>query len=304
MAYRLPPLSTLRVFEAAARLGGFKAAADELLLTPSAVSRSIQTLEQWLGVALFVRGNRTIALTEAGAAYVTEIRAVLDRLVRATETIPGRGPSGSLSISAAPTFGLKWLIPRLARFKARYPEVTLTLDTTQRHIEFPRDGIDLAIRMGAGDWPGLEAVHLFRETLVPVCAPALAALLRTPEDLARQTLLRVTTTSADWAYWARVRGWTLPAPVRELRFDTLHYALDAAANGLGVAIGRRPVIDEPLADGTLVEVLGPPVAAPISYWLVCAPASLSRPEVRAFRRWIAEEIGTGAGAPLPALADR
>lgn len=300
MVYRLPPLSTLRVFEAASRLMSFKAAADELNLTPSAVSRGVQNLEQWLGVPLFHRANRSLAVTDAGAAYSVEVRKILDQLVKATDSLPGRGASGSISISSAPTFGLKWLMPRLSRFKARHPHVAITLDTTRRHVEFPRDAVDVAIRMGAGPWPGLEALHLVTEMLVPVCSAELAEQIRTVEDLAHVPRVYVTATAADWDYWARVRGVDLPKSPHELRFDTIQYAADAALQGLGVALGRLPVIASDLADGNLVPVLGPPIESPTSYWLVCGSSSPTRPEIRAFRAWITSEIEAGkSGLALP-----
>lgn len=290
MAYKLPPLSTLRVFEAAARHASFKAAADELLLTPSAVSRSVQTLEQWLGLALFVRGSRKLVLTEAGASYVSDIRLILDQLVRATAGVPGRGARGTLTISAAPTFGLRWLMPRLSRFKAKHPDIAITLDTTQRHVNFPRDAVDVAIRMGAGPWPDLEVLHLAAESLIPVCAPSVAEKIASVEDLASVPLLHVTSTTVDWDHWAAARGVTMPGSGQGLRFDTVQYALDAAAQGLGVAMGRRPVVNSDLERGLLVEVLGPAVASSISYWLVCAPRSLDRYEIKAFRNWIVGEL--------------
>lgn len=290
MAYRLPPLSTLRVFEAAARHLSFKEAADELLLTPSAVSRSIQALEEWLGVPLFTRGNRTVALTDAGATYVPQVRAALDLLVQATENVPGRGARGTLSISAAPTFGLRWLMPRLGRFKAAHPGITITLDTTHRQVEFPRDRIDLAIRMGSGPWPDLEALPLVTETLVPVCTPALAERIGCASDLLKHPLLHVSTVSQDWRHWATSRGIEGLDIAGGLHFDTVQYALNAAIQGLGVALGRHPVVDLDLDSGALVEVLGPPVVAGTGYWLVCAQQSLARPEVRAFREWIRREL--------------
>lgn len=290
MAYKLPPLSTLRVFEAAARLGSFKDAADELLLTPSAVSRSVQALEDWLGTPLFVRGLRAVTLSDAGAAYAPQVRAALDGLARATASVPGQRSRGALSISAAPTFGLRWLLPRLGRFKALHPGIAITLDTSPRPVEFPRDGVDLAIRMGAGPWRGLEALHLATESLVPVCAPALAAGLTTPADLARHTLLHVTTTSQDWPHWAAASGVDGVDLSSGLRFDTIHYAINAAVEGLGVALGRHPLIDAELERGALVPLFGPAIPCDTAYWLLCAPESLDRADVRAFRDWIRSEL--------------
>ncbi|SMH62647.1 transcriptional regulator GcvA [Azospirillum agricola] len=296
MTYRLPPLSTLRVFEAAARHLSFKSAADELGLTPSAVSRSVQALEDWIGNPLFARGNRTIVLTDVGTAYAAQVRAALDLLAQATRALPGRGARGTLSISAAPTFGLRWLMPRLGRFKARHPDIALTLDTTHRPVEFPRDGIDLAIRMGGGPWPDLDALHLVTESLAPVCAPELASRVRTIADLMSAPLLHVTSVRDDWACWAAARGSGDLDLRGGLRFDTIQYALNAAAQGLGIALGRRPLVDPDLEAGTLVEVLGPPVPAATAYWLVCAPASLARPEVRIFRDWIRGELAAEPAA--------
>lgn len=294
MAYRLPPMSTLRIFEAAARHRSFRTAADELLLTPSGVSRSVQVLEDWLGTPLFTRGNRSISLTEAGTAYLPHVRAALDTLARGTEAVPGRGARGELSISAALTFGLRWLMPRLRRFKARHPGITITLDTSLYQVEFPRAGIDLAIRMGTGPWPGLEALRLVTESLVPVCAPSLAPSIRSTADLASATLLHVTQVKQDWAFWAEALGIGGLDTASGLRFDTVQYALEAAGAGLGVALGRRPLVDRDLASGALVEVLGPAVPASTSYWLVCTPASLARSDVRAFRDWIGAELALGS----------
>lgn len=297
MAYRLPPLNTLRLFEAAGRHLSFKQAADELGLTPSAVSHAIHTLEDWLGVALFARGHRSLSLTPAGAAYLTQVRTALEVLARATEAVPGRRATGRLSVSVAPTFGLCWLIPNLPRFQARHPEIEVTVDTAQRQVEFPRDGIDVALRRGDGDWPDLYATRLVTEDLVPVCAPAMAAGIRSPADLAGRPLLHVVSTSEDWAAWAGLAGVEGLDLERGSRFDTIHMAQAAAAQGLGVAIGRLPLVAGDLAAGRLVTVLGPPVQSRVSYWLVAGRESLARPEVAAFRAWIKAELKGGLQVP-------
>ena len=293
MAYRLPPLHTLRLFEAAGRLGSFKVAAAELLVTPSAVSHGVQSLEDWLGVELFIRGNRSLELSIAGAAYLPEVQVVLDRLAEASTTLPGQRPSGRLTISAAPSFALLWLMPHLSRFQAQHPGIEIAVDTQHQQVAFPRDGVDLAIRMGRGDWPGLAAHHLIQEQLVPVAAPALAARLKTPVDLAEVPLLRVADVSEDWESWATLAGVTLPLGIRSLSFDTIHMAMSAAAQGLGVAIGRLPLITADLAAGRLVPVFGPPRGCDTGYWLVALPPALQRPEAKAFRRWIVSELGEG-----------
>ena len=297
MAYRLPPLNTLRLFEAAGRHQSFKAAAEELHLTPSAVSHGIQTLEDWLGVELFLRGNRSLSLTPAGQAYLPRVRDALQALALATESVPGRAPSGRLSVSAAPTFALRWLIPRLPAFRKRHPTITVELDTVHRVVEFPRDGIDAGIRLGRGGWPGLAALKLLEEDLVPVAAPALAARIACPADLAAFPLLNVAGVSEDWTAWAEAAG--LPPSAlgdglkRGLRLDAIHMAVDAAVRGLGVTIGRRPTIDPELASGQLVEVMGPRLRAKTAWWLVTARDSLRRPEIAAFRAWMRTEFAQG-----------
>ncbi|MFZ5779157.1 MAG: transcriptional regulator GcvA [Pseudomonadota bacterium] len=297
MAYRLPPLNALRHFEAAGRLSSFKAAAQELNLTPSAVSHGVQTLEQWLGVDLFLRGNRTLALTEAGRVYLPQVRAILEAIVRASDSVPGRKPTGKLAVSVPPTFGIRWLLPRLARFKEAHPEIEVSVDTNHRLVEIPRDGVDLAIRMGRGEWPGLQATCLVREKLVPVCAPRLAAAIVAADDLARATLLHVVDASEDWRAWSALAGVELPASARSLRFDTIQMALEAAAAGLGIAIGRLPLVETELADGKLATVLGPPRDCATGYWLVTGADSPPRPEVAMFCAWIQRELTSAAQVP-------
>lgn len=299
MPYRLPPLNSLRLFEAAGRHRSFKLAAEELNVTPSAVSHGIQSLETWLGVTLFVRGRRGLIMTGAGIAYLPRVREALELIATATEDIPGRRSSGRLSVSVAPTFGIRWLIPHLPRFSARHPDVEVSVDTSHRPVEFPRDGVDLAIRMGRGDWPDLYAVRLIVEELVPVCAPRLAESVSTVADLADQTLLHVATVTEDWAAWATLAGVAVPDLGRGLRFDTIQMALEAASQGLGVAIGRQPLIAGDLAAGRLVAVLGPPRKGETGYWLTTGRESLRRPEVASFRDWIRAEL-RGGRAPSDA----
>lgn len=293
MAYRLPPLNTLRLFEAAGRHLSFKAAAEELHLTPSAVSHAIQTLEDWLGVELFLRGNRSLSLTPAGQAYLPRVRDALQALALATESVPGRKPSGRLSVSSAPTFALRWLIPRLPAFRERHPTITVDIDTAHRAMEFPRDGIDVGIRLGRGPWPGLAALKLFEEELVPVAAPALAARIAGPADLPTLPLLHVASVSEDWAAWAEGAGLRPEAFAGGLRFDAIHMAVDAAVRGLGVVIGRRPTIDPELESGRLVEVASPRLRARAGWWMVTSRDGLRRPEIAAFRAWMRAELGHG-----------
>ncbi|WP_420347178.1 transcriptional regulator GcvA [Pelagibius sp.] len=298
MPYRLPPLKSLRLFEAAARHLSFKQAAEELAITPSAVSHGIRVLEDWLGAPLFDRTQRTLVLTDAGKAYLPEVQGALDRLAAASDAVQKRGGGGALSISVAPTFGARWLAHHLPDFQARHPGIAVTLDSTQRQIAFPRDGIDLAIRMGFGDWPELDVTCLAVEELVPVCAPALAPAIRTADDLRDQTLLQVSSVAEDWTAWAALAGVGEDAFDLETgpRFDNIGMALDAAAEGMGLAIGRRPLIDPDLAAGRLVAVLGPPHPARTGYWLLAAPGAMARPELSIFRDWLRKTLDAQPGA--------
>lgn len=300
MAYRLPPLNTLRLFEASGRHLSFKLAAEEMNVTPSAVSHGIQTLEDWLGVPLFIRGHRSLDLTAAGIAYLPRVREALAQLASATEAVPGRRPSGRLSISVAPTFALRWLIPNLPRFNARHPEIEVSVETSFRKVEFPRDGIDLAIRIGRGNWPDLYAICLVAEQLVPVCSPEMAATIQSVADLRGKTLIHLVSVTEDWSIWAETVGAkTVGAEGLDLdldhglRLDTIQMTMEAAAQGLGVAIGRLPLAASDLSSGRLVAVLGPPRDCKSSYWLIAGLDSLARPEVVAFRNWIRAEIKTG-----------
>lgn len=294
MRYRLPPLNSLRLFEAAARLLSFKAAADELLVTPSAVSHGIQSLEEWLGAPLFERTSRGLVLTTTGQGYYPVVRDALAALAAGSEQASARRGNRRLAISTAPTFAARWLLPRLPRFRERHPDIDVMIDTAQERIDLTGAAADLAIRMGRGDWDNLVADRLFPEELVPVCVPGLAARIREIDDIADAMLIHVTTTSEDWTYWAQATGRAIPAASRGMRFDTIQMALDAACQGLGIAIGRKPLVNPELEAGRLQELWPPAVTSNIGYWLVCSPGRAHEPAIAAFRQWVAEEAATPA----------
>ena len=310
MAFNLPPLNTLRLFEAAGRHASFKLAAEELHLTPSAVSHGIQKLEDWLGATLFERGTRGLSLTAAGEAYLPQIAEALGMLAQATDVVQGRKPTGALSVSVAPTFAKRWLLPRLARFTERHPDIRVTIDTSKRPVEFPLDGMDLAIRMSAEARAAGTWIELLREELVPVCAPALLAKLGAgslEELLARAPLIHVTTTAEDWAAWLRATGHAGLSVEGGIRVDRVQVALEAAAQGLGIALGRRPLVDADLDAGRLVMLPAPVVEGATRYWLVGGDETFERPEIRKFRKWLLEEIGSdypSASAQRSACAAR
>ena len=308
MARRLPPLNALRAFEAAARHLSFARAAEELNVTPAAVSHQIKGLEEQLGVKLFRRANRTIWLTEAAQSCLPDLREGFDRLASGIERLRGQQARGVLTVSAPPGFAAKWLVSRLDRFRSANPEIDVRLDANTRLSDFDRDGVDIAVRYGLGHYEGVDWHLLLCEEVSPVCSPALVAgepPLRVPSDLRHHTLLHEDMYFEDGPYpdW---RMWLHAAGVRDLdsdrgpRFSSSELALQAAIDGHGVALGRSVMAETDLAAGRLVRpfALGYPVA--FAYYLVAPRGWLERPKVAAFGRWLMAEAGVGTDAPAGA----
>jgi DNA-binding transcriptional LysR family regulator len=304
MAFRLPPLSSLRVFEAAARHSSFRKAADELNLTASAVSHGIQTLENWLGVELFYRESRGLRLTGAGEVYAPLVNQALSVLAKATEQLPGRAATGTLSLSCAPTIANRILLPRLPRFVEQFPDIRLTIDTSHRLVDLTLDDFDVAIRPASTKKPAPNWTLLVTETLVPVCSPGLKEQFGTAELahlLSKAPLIHVTSVSADWSHWFRASGLEMPDSIDDgLRVDTIHMAFEAAIRGLGVALGRRPLVDDDIAAGRLIPLAKQAVPSGNGYWLVTSETEFQKPEVKTFRRWLLSELSAGADHNDPA----
>ena len=298
MGFKLPPLSSVRVFEAAARHGSFKKAAEELNITASAVSHAVQNLEDWLGVTLFQRGGGKLGLTEPGAAYAAAVGEALKAVADATARLPGRRSQGRLAISSAPGFANRWLLPRLSRFTARYPETGVDIETSLKAVDLPMEGIDAAIRLAPATRAMPSWTRLLDESLMPVCSPSLLekhAGLSGLELIARADLIHMTSVSGDWAEWFRLIGVAPSANVRAgLRVDTANLAMEAARRGYGIALGRTPLCDAEIETGQLVRVLDRSVASGWSYWLVTMDADFQSQDVKAFRQWLLEELGTAA----------
>jgi len=295
MAFRLPPLSSLRVFEAAARHHSFRKAAEELNLTASAVSHGIQTLENWLGVDLFYRESRGLRLTPDGAAYAPFVNQALSILAKATDRLPGRGSSGTLSISSAPSFASKILLPRLERFIAGNPGIDVRIDSSHRLVDLTLDGFDIAIRFTSTQKPASNWTLLAAETLLPVCSPALKQQLgvtSNEELLMRAPLIHLTSAPADWGYWFRASGIEAPSSIEAgLRVDTMQLAFDAAARGLGIVLGRWPLVADEIESGALVALGDNPIPSDNGYWIVTAETEFQKPEVKSFRQWLLSEFG-------------
>jgi len=285
MAGHLPPLRSLRFFEAAARHLSFKRAAEDCFVTPSAVSHAIKALEDDFGRALFRRKPGGLELTPTGEDYLPEVRRALALLTAAADRVAGRDGRQSVSLSAAPTFAARRLVASLAGGPS--PARRVALDCLQDVVDLERSGIDMAVRMGRGPWPGLIATLLQQEALIPVAAPAVAEAVREPGDLRRQTLLHVSGVTEDWRAWAESAGVDAALVADGPRFAVIGVALEAAAAGMGVAMGRLPLAATELASGRLRCVLGPPQPAATGYWLLAHAKSLERPEVSALHAWLA-----------------
>lgn len=281
---RLPPLKSLPAFEEAARLLSFSAAARELNLTHGAISRQMKSLETHLGVRLFRRLGRRLELTEAGTAFLPSARSALDGLEASAARLSAASRQGPLVIACLPTFMMRWLIPRLYDFNARHPSVEVRLSASSEPIDFARQGVDVAIRIGAPPWPdGIEAHAFMNEEIGPVCSPAL--LKNGKIDLPGHPRLHTETRPDAWADWWARSGTVAIDASREQRFEHFFFLLEAAAAGLGVAVAPRPLVRDDLKLGRLVAPFGF-VKSGRRYCLL-HPAELAQAgKVRTFRAWI------------------
>ncbi|AOJ39308.1 MULTISPECIES: transcriptional regulator GcvA [Burkholderia] len=294
MARDLPPFSALRAFEAAARHESFSAAGDELHVTHGAISRQIAGFEAWLGKPVFHRYGKRVKLTDEGRRYLDTVRAAFDSIALATEQLRNTGAARVLRINALPTFAMKWLLPRLSRFQRDVPNVELKLSTSNAPLD-TLDGFDVAIRRGPGHWPNCTSGHFLDESVIPVCSPAL--LKRAPiaraDDLARHVLLHSDTRPEGWRDWFAAAGVAMKGRKRQ-SFDHFYLALQAAVDGLGVALGPLPLIDDELASGRLVMPLEGPRIATRSYWWIAPRAPADDPLVAQFCAWLQTQSNVGA----------
>ncbi|MBI3446995.1 MAG: transcriptional regulator GcvA [Magnetospirillum sp.] len=293
MRRRLPPLRALQAFEAAARHLSFARAADELGVTPAAISQQIKHLEDGLGVALFHRGAR-LTLTRQAAVAAEAFSDSFDRLAAAVARLAPEGPGRPLVVSAPPAFAGRWLVPRLGRFQARHPGIDLHLSATLRLVDLDREGVDVAIRYGSGRYSGLVVERLRLEEVVAVAVPRLAAPLTSVAQLCTSTLLVNESMGWDvnfptWTAWLAEMEVVPDAPLRLRPFGDASLVIEAALAGLGVALVWRTLVSDELASGRLVALFpGRPLAS--AYHMVCLPDRSEVPAIRAFRDWIREEI--------------
>jgi LysR family glycine cleavage system transcriptional activator len=283
-----PPLNALRIFEAAARLESFSAAANELFVTHGAVSKQIKQLEEWLGVALFERAGGRVKLTDTGWRYLVQVQDGLDLIANATAQILQPDRQRLLTINSTRTLAIYWLLPQLAEFRAQYPDVDLRIMTSDRDIGRLDTPFDIAIRRGPGDWPGHIAKPFLKEWELPLCSPRLLERIpiHTPTDLAQHTLLYAVTRPTAWQRWLTLAGVPELKPSGTLTFDHFHLALQAAMDGLGVVLGPLPMAQALIAEGRLVAPLAAPVAPVRDFCWVVPRAALADPAINAFCQWL------------------
>ncbi|AWK88801.1 LysR family transcriptional regulator [Azospirillum thermophilum] len=286
----LPSLPLLSAFEAAARTGSITAAARELSLTQSAVSRQIKALEEQLEVQLFHRERQTIRLTPGGDTYAREIRDALRKITSASLNLRANPYGGTLTLAILPTFGNRWLAPRLPKFLAANPGITINLLTRITRFDFRLEPVDAAIHFGTADWPGADVAFLRPETVVPACSPELRDrfAFREPADIRKAPLLHLTSRPDAWERWLETYGVAANA-VHGMLFDQFATVAQAAISGLGVALLPLFLFEEELASGRLVPALDLPTASSASYYLVWPTDRATHPPLIAFRDWLLEE---------------
>ena len=310
---RLPSLDFLKGFEAAGRLLSFTRAAGETFVTQSALSRQVQALEAALGVPLFARKHRALALTPAGFAFHREVTAVLGALAAAADAARGVGHAPGLTVSTTVSFASLWVIPRLAAFRARQPEVEVYVSADDRLIDLGRGEVDVAVRYLPDAKAPDGAVRLFGERMMPVVSPKLVRRggtpLTTPADLARHVLLHLDdpdgrTPWLEWSVWLAANGQPGLKPAGSLRFKLYDQLIQAAVGGQGVALGRIPLIAGHMRDGRLKAPFPKRYESARAYYAVVAPHAKERADVAGFVQWLSDEAAREAGSGPPAPAKR
>ena len=293
---RLPPLNALRAFEAAARHLNFSRAADELSVTPGAVSQQIQNLEDYVGVALFKRTPKGLLLTDPAQIALPALREAFDRLVEAASMLTAAVDGRRLTVTVAPSFAAKWLVPRLGRFEALHPQVDVWISAGMELIDFNSGEVDLAIRYGTGRYPGLEVTRLMQETVIAVTSPELMQRQPLNElgDLADHVLLHDGSPDADescpdWTMWLAARGVKGVDGSRGPRFNQSSLVIEAAIGGRGVALAKRALAQADLDAGRLVAPFQIATAVDFAYYLVHPKAKGRLPQVKAFIAWLNAE---------------
>jgi LysR family glycine cleavage system transcriptional activator len=304
---RLPPLNAVRAFEAAARRGNFHQAAEELSVTPSAISHQVRTLEEFFGVKLFRRSGRSVELTGKAQDFLRSVSQALDQISAASQRVMRRPEGNLLNIAVSPTFATGWLVPRMSEFQVDHPEVEIRMTTTMSVTEFADSDIDLSINYSTGEFPpGLRSVKLMEEHCVPVCSPRYMdehGPLATPRDIRNCTLLHAFPRIGQWRNWLKVAGVADVDAERGPKFQTTPLALEAAKSGLGVAISNLEFVEDHIRQGTLVAPFKVEVPSESGYYLLYPEENSHEPKVEAFQDWLlaklARENPQRRGLPEP-----
>ncbi len=293
MSRRLPPLKSVRSFEAAARLGSVKKAAEELFVTPSAISHQIKSLEGFLGIDLFRRARRRVLLTPAGERYLESVTQALDEIDLATRRLMAAPSSGAVNISVAPSFLTRWLVPRVREFQDLYPDIELRLSPNSESIDFGWSDIDMAIYFGTGDWAGVESYFLHGAILVPVCSPGFLAdkpPIEHPDQLSKQVLIDVSTRPTEWDAFLAHFGVKRPKRGKRLGFSNTSLAVGAAMEDLGIALADRHLIGREVKYGQLVLPIDIEMDYGQGFYLVYQEGRQLSEGMQAFFDWVMTEI--------------
>lgn len=298
----LPPLSALRAFEAAARLKSFSKAADELNVTPAAISHQIHALEADLGVSLFRRLNRQVELTASARVLLPGLSEAFAGIQASVRRLRAHNDTGTLTVTASSSFAAKWLVPRLNRFQAQQPDIDVRISANDNVVDLLQGDFDVGLRYGTGRYPGLHVELLLQNEVFPACSPRLLEAgppLRSPADLRHHALIHDQAVDRDplvptWAMWLKAAGVDGIPASSGLSFSAGHLALDAAIAGHGVVLAYSTIAAGDLAAGRLVRLFSLALPDLFAYYIVTAPGALERPKVRAFRNWLRQEADAGA----------
>jgi LysR family glycine cleavage system transcriptional activator len=292
-----PPLTALRYFEAAARHLSFAEAAREVFVTPGAVSHQVKRLEAYVARPLFERHHRRVALTEAGVQLSSQLQVLFAQMNEAVRQVKApRQPA--IRVSALPSLGAKWLVPRLHRFEAAYPTVRVRIDTSDHLVNFAYESVDIALRYGEGKYNGVHVERLMAADAFPVCSPRLLrngrARLKEPADLKWHTPLHDESSDRakgmpNWVTWLKAAGVNQVDPRRGPVFSSIHLAIEAALAGHGVAMGIAPLVEQDLRNGRLIRPFALKLANPFSFWMVCQRKRANDPVIRKFSNWLLDE---------------
>ena len=293
---RLPPLKSVHYFEAAARLQSFTKAAQELNVTHSAISHQIKALEEWLGQPLFERKTRQVRLTEAGKRFVGPVKGAFDQLGEAAAEIARSGKDRPLTLTALPSLSAKWLVPRLSDFQRKHPEIQVRISATSTVETIGARDIDIGIRFGRGEWPGLEAELLAPNIVFPVCSPSLLTPdkpINEPRDVLKYPLLTdsdwMRSGYNEWSDWLTAAGVGDSKVQSNLSLNFSNLLVQAAIDGLGIAMGNVITAGDDLKHGRLVKPVDFSVDLHTAYWVVYAKGALHQPNIRAFRDWVMDQ---------------